>query len=238
MKESETASSWKKLFNKEAIVSGTTSSERTAIMGFYTLFIIVILLGMLATGGVNSISLAFRDMYEDKLTPERDLGQMMEYLFENRLMVEESIATEVAAISPFTHFEAIQANNEKIDSLFNKYVNTHHFSFQEKSDLKEFKTAFNQYHKIENRILKNIREQNHNAALSVFRNESYVPFQAAINPLDKLEKDILENAQQEYKLARSESKAVTISLYISMGIAVALGFIVGIKLSRNYLAND
>ncbi len=238
MKESESVHAWKKLFNKEAIISGTTSSERTAIMGFYTLFIIVILLGMLATGGINSMNIAFRDMYEDKLTPERDLGRMMEYLFENRLMLEESIASEVTQASRLESFGAIMSNNKHIDSLFNQYVNTHHFSVQERADLRAFKEAFNRYHKIETRILNYLREGKNVEAIAVFRNESYSPFQQSIQPIDRLEKDILESAEKEYKLAKTEGQAVRISLYVSMAVAVTLGFIIGIKLSRNYLAND
>lgn len=203
---------------------------------FALLFVFFIVLGLFSTSGFDRISVSFRSMYEDRLIPSLDIGNLILLVYENRVSLENHITTTDAQ-ERHTYEVQLQQNHRAIDSLIRKITNTYLVP-EEKADLGRFNSTLSIYREAEQNMLRMSREMKTDSALKLLTHDGDKLFHASVEPLQKLGKDQQKVGEELYNESQSIAQNQKTLAYSIMIAAVFAGVIFAFALTFKHLENQ
>lgn len=197
------------------------------------LFVFFIILGLFSTSGFERISVSFRSMYQDRLIPSLDIGNLILLVYENRVSLENHITTLDEA-ERHMYEKQLQDNHVAIDSLIRKITNTYLVP-EEKADLGLFNSKLSIYRDAEQQMLRLSRELKTDSALRILTHEGDKTFHAAVEPLQKLGKDQQKVGEELYTESQQIARNQKILAYSIMIAAVFTGIVFAFALTFKHL---
>jgi hypothetical protein len=206
------------------------TGKNTRVGGvFLLLFSLFIILGLFSTSGFDRISESFKSMYEDRLIPSLDIGNLLFRVYENRVILENHITSTDSKERQYYQSQIFR-NRYSIDSLVSHIANTYLVP-EEKADLGKFKSALQVFRLEESAILKLSNNGNIDSALLVLTHRGDSLFHAAVMPLRLLGKDQQNVGQQLYQESQSIAKMQKRIAYTIMILAAFAGIILAFWLT-------
>ncbi|MGB3619077.1 MAG: MCP four helix bundle domain-containing protein [Catalinimonas sp.] len=210
----------------------TARTGRRIIWSFVAVLALLLTVGVIGIGGVNRLSSRFNTLFEDRLEPEIDISLILEKMYQNRLALEE-LVTQFGIETPSELRADIRRNNLEIDSLIGKYSATLMVP-EEVRSLRNYRKEIRTYRELEADIIATY-EDDHKAAQQLFTERSFVAFQRAVSPVEKLSVTQATAGRELYEDAERTVQTVKISLYVAMSIAVVIAVVLGILVGYSTL---
>jgi hypothetical protein len=206
------------------------TGKKTRVGGvFLFLFSLFIILGLFSTSGFDRISKSFESMYEDRLIPSLDIGNLLFRVYENRVILENHI-TSKDSLERHNYQIQLVKNRYSIDSLVSHIANTYLVP-EEKADLGKFKAALQVFRQEESSILKLSNESKVDSALQILTHRGDSLFHSAVMPLRLLGKDQQRVGQQLYEESQSIAKLQKRIAYSIMILAAFAGVVLAFWLT-------
>lgn len=172
-------------------------------------------------------------MYQDRLIPSLDIGNLILLVYENRVSLENHITTRNQDERYFYEYQ-LQKNHVSIDSLIRKITNTYLVP-EEKADLGRFNSTLSIYRDAEQDMLRLSRELKTDSALILLTHQGDRLFHAAVEPLQKLGKDQQKVGEELYHESQAIARNQKILAYVIMIAAVFAGVIFAFALTFKHL---
>ena len=208
---------WKRLNNRSRIL--------VLLLGSLVLLNLIV---VVTTYSLKSFSGSFASMLNDRLIPSAEIGQLQEYVYKNRLYLEDYIFHNTRKNIP----SEIKRNNVLLDSTFSLYRKSY-FTEEESIHAQEFLGALRLYRQDEQAVLRLLEEGKKEEAEQLFDGRSTQAFQAMINELHSLSgiqlsvgKVLYEHADETISLIKM---VAYFSLFVSLIIAAQLLKVLGIR---------
>lgn len=211
----------------------TAQTGRRIIWSFVSVLILLLIVGIIGISGVNRLSSRFHTLIEDRLEPEIDISLILEKMYQNRLALEE-LVTQFGIETSEELESDIRRNNAGIDSLIGKYATTLMVPDEVRS-LRNYRKEIRDYRALENEIIRAYRSENPEIAQGLFTERSFVAFQRAVRPIERLSATQATVGRQLFEEAEATVQAVKISLYVAMSIAIIIAVVLGILISYSTL---
>ncbi len=208
-------------------------NQKSILGAFAVILIVILVVGLIGTVGVNRIFGDVKSMFYDRLYPAVEMAKITEKLYENRLNLEEHL-TSVNTGSMQVLEQKIYKNNILIDSLTEKYAGTHLVA-EEKGKLREYRREIFLYRKIENKIIEQSRRQEKSEAFQAFSKEGYEEFRRMMEPIHEITDTQAQIGSELYKDSERAANRVRWALYSAMIIVVLIVSILGTLVAFNYL---
>ncbi|MGD1841791.1 MAG: MCP four helix bundle domain-containing protein [Thermonemataceae bacterium] len=217
-----------------SLFSNSNFKNRSEITVAFAIIIVVILVvGLIGTGGINHIAGDVKAMYYDRLYPAVEMAKITEKLYENRLNVEEHLVTLNKGKMQVIEREIFR-NHQVIDSLIEKYAGTALVD-NEKVSLINYQREVFAYTKIENDILTLSRNGQKTQALKMFSSEGFEEFKRMMEPVHDITDRQIVIGKELYNDSMRNATQVRIALYVAMIIVVLIGAILGTVIAFRYL---
>lgn len=211
----------------------TTQTGRRLIWSFVAVFTLLMAVGIIGLSGVNRLSNRFTSIFEDRLEPEMDISLILEKMYQNRLALSE-LVTKFGIETSQELAVDIRRNNHDIDSLIAKYATTLLVP-DEVRDLRNYRKQIHAYRQVEGEIIARYNGDDPQAARDLFLERSFVAFQEAVGPIERLSNTQGTVGRQLYEDAEATVWKVKTSLYVAMSLAVIIAVALGILISYSTL---
>lgn len=177
---------------------------------------------------LKSFSGSFASMLNDRLVPSKDIAQIQEYCYKDRLLLEDLIFRDKREASA----HGLEQNYYNLENTFKKYQKTH-FTEEESEHAARFEQALSNYLKYQQRILKLLEEGEQQKAEELFEGASEIAFQTMIQELHLLSGIQISVGRILYHQADENIRIIKMvtyfSLFVSLLIAIQLLKVLGIK---------
>jgi hypothetical protein len=170
-------------------------------------------------------------MYEDRLIPSLDIGNLLFRVYENRVILENHITSKDSSERQNYQTQLIK-NRFSIDSLVSHIANTYLVP-EEKADLGKFKSELQVFRLEESDILKLSNEGKVDSALQILTHKGDSLFHSAVMPLRLLGKDqqyVGQQVDQDSQTIARMQKRIAYSIMILAALSgIILAFWLTIK---------
>jgi hypothetical protein len=203
--------------------------NRTSIITSYVILIIIIVtVGLVGAAGLNRI-IYISNQAKDNLIPAVESAKIAEKLYQNRLYVEEHIAS--SGVGEYERIEGIvNRNYRQIDSLVLTYSEIYS-SRDSENNLLKYRNQIIKYRNLEKKVLNLSRNADKKQAQVVFLGKSVEVFQTIIEPIHTITDYHIRAGEQKYQSAKRVANYIKLILYLSIGLAfitlIILGAIAG-----------
>lgn len=207
---------------------------RTIILIFVGMFALQILISSVGIYGIERIEKAFGTMYTERMVVAHDLNHIVEYLYENRFLLEEHIA----GVDKDFRVEAeigIKKNNILVDSLIDKYYHNSLIRSEQDSIIQSYLEQLEVYRGLESRIIKFSNAGELDKANELFVNQSYPIFQSAVNPYIDFANEQLREGRRLYEISIEEADVARLTLYLFIALSVIIAIVLAMVVSRSLM---
>ncbi|MCU0446359.1 MAG: MCP four helix bundle domain-containing protein [Microscillaceae bacterium] len=203
--------------------------NRTSIITSYTILIIIIVtVGLVGAAGLNRI-IYISDQAKDNLIPAVESAKIAEKLYQNRLYVEQHIASS-SGIEYQSIEGNINRNYRQIDSLVVVYSEIYS-ARESENNLLKYRNQIVKYRGLERQVIQLSRITDKKQAQAIFLGQSVEMFQSIIEPIHSITDYHIRAGEQKYQSAKVVAGYIKLVLYMSIGLAfvtlVILGTIAG-----------
>lgn len=201
------------------------------IVAFILVISVLIIVAFTSIYGINRLLGMSKDA-KNKLLPAVVTAEVAEYLTENRLYVEEHIASEGNA--SYANFErSIRVNYKRMDSLLLKY--TEEYSIREaESRIGKYRGKWRRYKDLEQKILSLSRKGDKRQAQVIFLGQSVTIFQELVRTLGELTNKHVAEGEAKYVETQEVVNSIKFVVYLSIGIAFLVVILLGIFMGLNF----
>jgi hypothetical protein len=205
--------------------------NRTPILfSFIALIAVLVAIAFTSIYAVNSL-VTMSTEAKQKLLPAVVTAEIAEYLTENRLYIEEHIASE--STSRYSEFErAIYVNYQRIDSLLTKY-NEEYTQREAENKIGKYRDKWRRYKEVETKILYMSKKGDKKEAQVIFLGKSTPNFQELVRTVGDLTNKHVIEGEQKYAALQVFASYIKFVIYSAIGIAflivIGLGIIMGLN---------
>ncbi|MDX1902962.1 MAG: MCP four helix bundle domain-containing protein [Thermonemataceae bacterium] len=215
------------IWYKKAIIR-----KRAFLLASFIL-LLILSISLLAITGLNRVTEDVQSLFDDRLYPAVEMAQIIEKTYENRLLLEEYLYSELSNKEVYSLKQQIQNNTKKIDSLVGKYAATHLVE-EEKKYLLNYQEEVMKYRYLEKEIIE-LYPSDEQSARELFSKDSSDEFKKLIEPLHRLTDLQLIIGKKLYEDSTREAKLLRVSFYIFMGVMLLAFILVAFWLSFFYM---
>ena len=177
-------------------------SIKTLLLTNFTFIILfLIIVGSLGLFGIKQSNSSLKTVYEDRIIPESDLGEIRILMMMNRLQLNRALAFRNAEAATFA-LNKIQKNTAEIDRLWAKYMATY-LTDEESQLAAKYTAAHDTYTSgVLQQSLAAIQAQNYDELTRILLGPLpplYQPVEEALDQLSKLQLDV---SRKEFELSQ------------------------------------
>jgi Four helix bundle sensory module for signal transduction len=209
-------------------------NRRILASAFSALLIIILMMGITATTGINQLSNIFIKA-KNKFIPAIEVIEIIEKLYENRLYVEEHILK----LDNYQELEInIYKNSKIIDSLLLSYSETYSvYDKKSKGDeFIQFRKQLADYRVLEQKVIVVSKGAKKQEATLLFIGQSSKNFQRLVDPLRKLTDYHTYEGLESYVESAELALQIKTILYVGIILAVLITIILGTIVAINYMS--
>lgn len=205
--------------------------NRTPILfSFIALIAVLVAIAFTSIYAVNSLLGMSKDA-KQKFLPAVVTAEIAEFLTENRLYIEEHIASEQD--KSYKEFESfIYVNYQRIDSLLTKY-NEEYTQRESENKIGIYREKWRKYKTIESKILALSKKGEKKQAQLVFLEQSTNHFQELVRTVGNLTNKHVEEGENKYAEVEIFAGYIKFVIYAAIGVAflivIGLGIIMGLN---------
>jgi hypothetical protein len=209
-----------------------TNVRRQVFGAFVGVVVVILIVSLIGITGINRMAEDMDSLYHDRLYPAVEMAQITEKLYENRLFLEEYLNSDEASQAERL-IQMLRKNHQKIDSLSNKYAESHLVD-EENKNLLIYRSEVSKYRHLENEIIQLYRTDVA-AAQMLFAKESSEEFKNMIEPIHRMTNIQLKIGKELRDDSLAEARAIRLALYLSMGIILVVLIVMGTWLGFVYM---
>jgi hypothetical protein len=201
------------------------------IVSFLLVIAVLVIVSFTSIYGINRLLGMSKDA-KNKLIPAVVTAEIAEFLTENRLYIEEHIASEGKKY--YENFEnAIHVNYRRIDSLLTKY-NEEYTQREAENRIGKYREKWRRYKEVEQKILYLSKKEDKRQAQVLFLGRSVSMFQELVRTLGDLTNKHVAEGEAKYSETQELVSYIKLIVYSAIGIAFLIVILLGIFMALNF----
>ncbi|WP_164890994.1 MCP four helix bundle domain-containing protein [Botryobacter ruber] len=206
--------------------------RRRIAFALCAVFIIIVLANWWVSYTMTQVSSQVESVYQDRLVPALDIAAIQERFYQNRVLLEEHLHTDVPALQQQLE-NSLHENMREVDSLAAKYETTF-LTSQETENLQLYKNAVAHLTTVQLQAIELSRAGDKAAADSLFKAAVVPAFNTLLLPMHTLSQ--LQQVVGHEVCASAEQKLSRLQMLSTLVIvlAVVLALLVGVLLQTNH----
>lgn len=194
------------------------SNKEKIMVSFLVMLVLLNGLTILISKNLGNVSYSFKSVLEDRLIVSKDLADIIEEIYKNRIFLLEDLDSIQRSQELIRN---IQNSNTHIDQIALKVSKTY-LTSEEADALMQLNEQVKDYRFHEYKIISLIEQDSLEAARTVYLEQSLPAFERILSTLHKLENIQVAVGENLYHQAQHTVNIIQITAYFSIGIALMI----------------